>query len=62
MIDALSVRKERLAPRAILTFPLALLAEVEFRRGKIAAAYAPAREFTQLAAETGQAFYLPSRL
>ena len=44
------------------TFPLALLAEVEFRRGKIAAAYAPAREFTQLAAETGQAFYLPSRL
>ena len=47
---------------AIPTFPLALLAEVEFRRGKIAAAYAPAREVTQLAAETGQAFYLPSRL
>jgi hypothetical protein len=46
---------------AILTFPLALLAEVEFRRGKIAAAYAPAREFTQLAAETGQAFYLACR-
>ena len=38
------------------------LAEVELRRGKTAAAYAPAREFTQLAAETGQAFYLPSRL
>ena len=62
VIGGTTVRKERLAPRAILTFPLALLAEVEFRRGKIAAAYAPAREFTQLAAETGQAFYLPSRL
>jgi len=38
-----------------LTFPLAVLAEVEFRRGKIAAAYAPAHEFTQLAAESRQA-------
>ena len=37
---------------AILTFPLALLSEVELRRGKIAAAYAAAAEPAQLAAET----------
>ena len=35
-----------------LTFPLALLSEVELRRGKIAAAYAAAAEPAQLAAET----------
>jgi DNA-binding CsgD family transcriptional regulator len=40
---------------AVLTFPLALFAEFELRRGKIAAAYAAATESVQLAAETGQA-------
>jgi DNA-binding CsgD family transcriptional regulator len=45
------------AAPAVLTGPLVLLAELELRRGKIAAAYAAAAEAVQLAAETGQIFY-----
>jgi DNA-binding CsgD family transcriptional regulator len=40
---------------AALPSPLAMFAEFELRRGKIAAAYAAAAESVQLAAETGQA-------
>jgi DNA-binding CsgD family transcriptional regulator len=39
---------------SILAFPLAMSAEFELRRGKIAASYAAAAESVQLAAETGQ--------
>jgi len=40
---------------AVLPPPQAMFSEFEFRRGKVAAAYAAAAESVQLAAETGQA-------
>jgi len=39
---------------SMLPFPLAVLADSELRRGRIAAAYAAASESVELAAETGQ--------
>jgi hypothetical protein len=42
------------AAPTVLTLPLALLSELELRRGRIAAAYASAAESTQLTAEAGQ--------
>jgi hypothetical protein len=47
MFDGIISTARTAGTPAILTFPLALLAEVEFRRSKIAAGYAPARDFTQ---------------
>lgn len=40
---------------SLLPFPLAILAEVELGRGRLAAAYAAGSESVQLAVETGQA-------
>ena len=39
---------------SVLPVPLGMLAELEFRRGRLAAAYAAATESVQLAADTGQ--------
>ena len=39
---------------SLLPLPLAMLSELEFRRGRLAAAYAAATESVQLAADTGQ--------
>ena len=39
---------------SVLPLPLAMLSELEFRRGRLAAAYAAASESVQLAADTGQ--------
>jgi DNA-binding CsgD family transcriptional regulator len=55
MLDRIIGAARTAAAPAVLTFPLAVLADFELRRGKIAVAYASAAESVQLAAETGQA-------
>jgi ATP/maltotriose-dependent transcriptional regulator MalT len=55
MLDRIIGAARTAGTPAVLPFPLAVFSEFEFRRGKIAAAYAAAAESVQLAAETGQA-------
>jgi DNA-binding CsgD family transcriptional regulator len=55
MFDRMVRAARRAGAPGLLNFPLAMLAEFELRRGRLAAAYAAATESVQLAAETGQA-------
>ena len=55
MLDRIIGAAREAGAPAVLPSPLAMFSEFEFRRGKIAAAYAAAAESVQLAAETGQA-------
>jgi DNA-binding CsgD family transcriptional regulator len=54
MLDRIIGAARTAGTPAVLPSPLAMSSEFEFRRGKIAAAYAAATESVQLAAETGQ--------
>jgi DNA-binding CsgD family transcriptional regulator len=55
MLDRIIGAARTAGALAVLPPPLAMYSQFEFRRGKIAAAYAAAAESAQLAAETGQA-------
>ena len=54
LLDRLLGAARAAAAVSMLPFPLALLADFELQRGRIAGAYAAATESVQLAAETGQ--------